>query len=263
MSRIDTWMPLYIGDYLADTRRLTTTEHGAYLLLLMEQWRRGWLPDDDVQLARITGLRIEQWRRCAGTLRCFFDAGDLPGTIRQKRLHAEREKAIALSAKRAEVAGSRWSNSGARGGTGSEPKPLKTKEASDANAEQKEPFCITQSQSPLPRKEEIEPSGSISRAMRVRASDAFDAWWDFYPRKAGKDAARKAYAMALKRGATDADLALGLQRQRWPDEVRFIPHPATWLNQGRWQDDPDASAPSRSKDDWIYDDANFTREPRH
>lgn len=92
-------------------------------------------------------------------------------------------------------------------------------------------------------KKEREITLSLPVPRREAEPDAFDAWWKAYPKRVGKDDARKAYAKATKRGATDADLATGLQRQRWPSELKFIPNPATWLNQGRWQDDPHASAP--------------------
>ena len=34
-------MPLYIGDYLADTIGLSNSEHGSYILSIMAYWRKG------------------------------------------------------------------------------------------------------------------------------------------------------------------------------------------------------------------------------
>jgi uncharacterized protein YdaU (DUF1376 family) len=55
------WMPFWVGDYLADTGHLTTTQHGAYILLILHYWRKGGLPDDDAQLAKITRLPRKAW----------------------------------------------------------------------------------------------------------------------------------------------------------------------------------------------------------
>lgn len=56
------WMPLWIGDYTADTMDLTRDEHGGYLLLLMRYWRnRGALPDNDRSLAATVKAHEDEW----------------------------------------------------------------------------------------------------------------------------------------------------------------------------------------------------------
>jgi uncharacterized protein YdaU (DUF1376 family) len=66
-------MPLYVGDYLADTGHLSTFEHGAYLLLLMAMWRCGGrLPNDPVKLAKHSKMTLDRWKRAAPTLLDFF-----------------------------------------------------------------------------------------------------------------------------------------------------------------------------------------------
>ena len=82
-------MPLYVGDYLGDTGHLTTTQHGAYLLLMMHYWRKGELPDDDPQLAKITKLPLKTWRDCRPVLQAFFRDG-----WKHKRIDGELEKMI-------------------------------------------------------------------------------------------------------------------------------------------------------------------------
>ncbi|MTE20330.1 hypothetical protein F0L17_14680 [Streptomyces sp. TRM43335] len=79
--------------------------------------------------------------------------------------------------------------------------------------------------------------------------DGFDDFWQAYPRKVGKPAARKAYAAVVRQGAAPQALleavrahAAAWERRRV--EKRYIPHPTTWLNQGRYEDELDDTAPS-------------------
>jgi uncharacterized protein YdaU (DUF1376 family) len=67
------YMPLFVADYLADAAHLTTTQHGAYLLLIFNYWQRGGaLPDDDKRLASITRLGQREWARNRPVLEEFF-----------------------------------------------------------------------------------------------------------------------------------------------------------------------------------------------
>lgn len=67
----------------------------------------------------------------------------------------------------------------------------------------------------------------------------FDRFWDAYPRKVGKPAAQKAWNKILHRTDLMAGLEVWKATEQWQDE-KFIPYPATFLNQRRWEDDPPA-----------------------
>jgi len=80
----------------------------------------------------------------------------------------------------------------------------------------------------------------------------FAEFWAAYPRKTAKDDARKAWQKAVRR-APPAEIIAGLARATFDrrEFPRFVPHPATWLNGGRWQDEA-GSAPG---DDWMAREA--------
>jgi uncharacterized protein YdaU (DUF1376 family) len=97
------WMPFYPGDYLADTVHLSTLEHGAYLMLIIHYWRHGGLPAEDMRLARIVRLPLDQWMGARPTLVEFFQSD-----WRHKRIDVE----LATTAERYQ----KRANAGRKGG---------------------------------------------------------------------------------------------------------------------------------------------------
>jgi hypothetical protein len=72
------------------------------------------------------------------------------------------------------------------------------------------------------------------------ASKAFEQFWKAYPRKIGKQAALKSWIR--QRGKPPiADVIAAIEEQKRTEQWQknggeFIPHPSTWINQGRWED---------------------------
>lgn len=74
----------------------------------------------------------------------------------------------------------------------------------------------------------------------IDADPHWVAFWEAYPRKTDKGHARKAWLKALRNRVlperlTAAALAFREDPNR-PREIRFVPHPTTWLNGERYND---------------------------
>jgi Helix-turn-helix domain len=98
-----------------------------------------------------------------------------------------------------------------------------------------------------------EPSHKPKRKRGPAAlwpEDAFDTFWKRYPDKTAKKFAKKCFDKIADDGEVEfADLIAGLERYiRNKPKDRAWCHPSTFLNQGRWEDQP-ASANQRPQPD--------------
>jgi uncharacterized protein YdaU (DUF1376 family) len=67
--------------------------------------------------------------------------------------------------------------------------------------------------------------------------DGFDEFWNYYPKKVGKDKAKTEWNKK-KPKIDDVLNALKWQKDSEQWDKGFIPNPATYLSQGRWKDEP-------------------------
>ena len=66
-------MPMHVDAYLGATEHLSTIEHGAYQLILMQMWRGGGvLPNDDKVLARCAKVDAARWKKMKPTIMGFI-----------------------------------------------------------------------------------------------------------------------------------------------------------------------------------------------
>ena len=85
-----------------------------------------------------------------------------------------------------------------------------------------------------------EPEKTVSAPFG--AEMLFEEFWKTYPKKVGKDAAKKAFSKRKPNRELLTQMLDSIREQvktdAWcKDGGQFIPHPATWLNEGRWMDE--------------------------
>ena len=93
----------------------------------------------------------------------------------------------------------------------------------------------------------ISESESNAKDARKAREEAFEKFWSAYPRKEGKQKAKAAF----EKVNVPLDVLLNAIEQQkesaqWnKDNGQFIPHPTTWLNGKRWEDEVTASGNGR------------------
>lgn len=265
-----TSFPFYPLDFLRDemVRLMTAEERGAYILLLCHAAvgveAPGTLPLDEAELARMSRLTPERWAACReGVLRAFRVRR---GRLVQKRLSLtisavqNRHRASVAAGKRSATS-RKLQTRNRRAGSEMSSDPSTTlaqgrssdsthRVAAAADAPSLFPESLPADSASRARGSEVgseKEVGSGSRKAnttraRAGASPAFEEFWRRYPshRRVKRLAAMRAFdkALALAGGSLSAILnGLEAAKREWArDEPRFVPHPTSWLNAGRWMD---------------------------
>lgn len=97
---------------------------------------------------------------------------------------------------------------------------------------------------PTNTKNSLEDKHTQRKNAKSVFTEGFDDFWAVYPRAVNKQKAREAWAK-LKPDEVIRDKIISDIRRRkngeWDDiEARYIPHPSTYLNQRRWEDETSA-----------------------
>lgn len=195
-----------IGDYRRDTSHLTLLEHGVYRQLLDQYY----LNEEPISLDlekvhRHLSIKTDEEKNAlTNVLQDFFNETE-SGYV-HKRCDDTINEYQNKSEKASQAAKIRW---------GKQTQSERIPNAKQTNNHK--PITINQ-----------KPNYDIQ----------FDAFWIMYPKKVGKEAARKAWI----KNKPDVDAVIkAIQWQEVSSQWKkgFIPNPSTYINQHRWLDEPE------------------------
>lgn len=101
--------------------------------------------------------------------------------------------------------------------------------------------------------------------MTAQQQTWFTAWWEIVWVKVGRGAAEKVFGVMVRDEATfDAVMKATADQYAFyaAKERQYQPHPATWLNQKRWMDDPATYRPQAKLLDPFADVPYYTPKER-
>jgi len=132
-----------------------------------------------------------------------------------------------------------------------------TKVSDDSNGATSRVSVVQSTQSKVKQsKEKVKDKDLVesdaTKTSKVTQSDQFDQFWAIYPKKVGKKAALNIWTRLKPDKDLLEQILRAVEKQKkldqWTkDGGQFIPNPATWLNQCRWEDElPKGNGQSRT-----------------
>lgn len=203
-------------EWLVGVAGLTPEQNGIYRTICdLIASTGGPIPADDERLFRIIKANRSRINRVISELEVAQKLERSDGKLTQKRVISELERAENRSKIGRDRVAKRWN--------------IKGLDDTDGNTRARNK---TKNQEPRTINQETRASRALSTA------EAFDRWWEGYPEKTGKGAAKKSFSRALEKTSID-QLIAGLERYKATKPItRPWCNPATWLNQERWLDVP-------------------------
>ena len=246
------WYRWYPSKWLTGVMLLTPEERGVYDTIINIILDRGSCPDSEDDLVRICNCQRRKLRRIIDTLIERGKIERFDGCFAQVRAEKERKSSETFSKVQQNRALKRWhGNDLADAIVGN----------ANHNHNHKKDSNVGVRKQPT---EQTRPNGHAKPDVDAE----FESWWLLWTipgTKRSRGQALKAYRTARKTTERHI-LAAALEQhvRRWVREgtdLRYIPHPATWLNGERWRDDILGAAPQRRRRGNTAEDLlNYTGE---
>jgi hypothetical protein len=210
----------YTSDFLALTYHMTKEEIGETIVLLCLQHIHGRIHEDDMDTTSRRVLSL--FKKDEGG---YYNEEFEENILKRKRYCESRRdnkvKAKGKATRKAEV------------------------ELEEEDSFEEDSVCDeAQAEEPFVEavKEENAPTKSVRAKERERLNRDFKRFWEAYPKKVAKAQAEKVFFRLCPDEELAEQIVSAVDEQRgWEtwrrDGGKFIPHPATWLNQERWLDE--------------------------
>lgn len=222
------WYKWFPGDYQRDTNHLTFIEDAAYRRLLDAYFSSGKLPANIESLLRICrAITPDEQRAVQKIVNEFFE------TNSSQLIHNKVETMLAQTAEKSQ----KRSEAGKLGAAVTNSKRSANATANDVAFAENLNGKNSSIPEPDPEKKYL-----LDIPTKMVMDNKFDTFWAAYPKKVGKAKAKKEFC-ALKvniqtlNGILEA-LSIQCKSNNWTKEKgQYIPYPAKWLKERRWEDD--------------------------